>query len=339
MLAAPTTCERRDRAARQHRDTEIRRCATRRLRVVAALPGRFRGPRRHEQRRPATPRGPLRRPARVSRYRRGKTARAPPVETARSEWPFVLIVDPATRLMFLGFDGRLGRFDCAGKDGGEVGRGARGPPRARVLRRAHDQPGITPYSSFSPTRFFADRAGFRRLCRWKTRAKQRAPKVSAATVNLIQRMARENRFWGGRTHPRRAPQARHPCQQVSHSEVHALRPPTAAVRANGRPSLRNHADDIWACDFLQIYDALLPSDPRLHDHRARLASPSPRLGARLPLPGLPTSFARRRLGPRGRASSSETTTTSLMPNSTASPTTLARASSAALPGSPCECDL
>ena len=57
-----------------------------------------------------------------------------------------------------------------------------------------------------------------------------------------------------RAHARRVAQARHPRQHEDGSEIHALRPrrPSGQTWAT---FLRNHASDIWSCDFLQLSDA------------------------------------------------------------------------------------
>src|SRR5918911_1443786 len=40
------------------------------------------------------------------------------------------------------------------------------------------------------------RAGFRLVWRWRSTARSRRPRVSQETVDLIRRLARENRLWG-----------------------------------------------------------------------------------------------------------------------------------------------
>lgn len=100
------------------------------------------------------------------------------------------------------------------------------------------------------------RAGFRALWRRRTRTRTRVPRVPAGTVSLIERMARENRLWGAE---RIRGELRKFGIQLSkrtiQKHLRRIRPP----RPSGQTwatFLRNHADDIWACDFLQTYDAL-----------------------------------------------------------------------------------
>jgi transposase InsO family protein len=59
---------------------------------------------------------------------------------------------------------------------------------------------------------------------------------------------------GSRTHPRRAPEARRPRFEADDPEVHA---PGSRSRPWGQSwstFLRNHLDQVWAGDFLQLYD-------------------------------------------------------------------------------------
>ena len=83
-----------------------------------------------------------------------------------------------------------------------------------------------------------------------------ASRVSAATVDLIQRMARENRLWGAeRIRSELLKLAIRVSKRTIQKHMRCARPP----RRSGQTwatFLRNHADDIWACDFLQTYDAL-----------------------------------------------------------------------------------
>ena len=62
---------------------------------------------------------------------------------------------------------------------------------------------------------------------------------------------------GRGAHSRRAARARDPSQQAHHPEIHAQRAAIAPVRADLGAVPANHANEIWACDFLQTYDALL----------------------------------------------------------------------------------
>jgi putative transposase len=98
------------------------------------------------------------------------------------------------------------------------------------------------------------RDGFRLLWRWKSKpTKPPAPRVSPDVVELIRRMATENRLWG-------AERIRGELLKLG---IHvAKRTVQRHMRASGRPLppreqswhtfLHNHT--VWACDFLQVYD-------------------------------------------------------------------------------------
>ena len=98
------------------------------------------------------------------------------------------------------------------------------------------------------------REGFRLLWRWKSQpTKPPAPRVSPDVVELIRRMAKENRLWGAERirgellklgiHVAKRTIQRHVC------EGHRPLPPRGQ---NWHTFLRNHT--VWACDFLQTYD-------------------------------------------------------------------------------------
>jgi len=98
------------------------------------------------------------------------------------------------------------------------------------------------------------RQGFHLFWKRKSRTIARQPKIPLETVTLIKEMAANNRLWGAeriqgellklnikvakRTIQRYMRQARPP------------RPPNQTWPT----FLRNHASEIWACDFLQIHD-------------------------------------------------------------------------------------
>jgi putative transposase len=94
--------------------------------------------------------------------------------------------------------------------------------------------------------------------RLKSKAKSRIgrPPIPAETVRWIRRLARENRLWG----------AERIRGELLKLEMGAARSTVPKYLQNLRPVtsgnqtcatfLRNHAVDIWVCDFLQTYDAL-----------------------------------------------------------------------------------
>ena len=101
------------------------------------------------------------------------------------------------------------------------------------------------------------RSGFRLLWRRKTRAPSNVPRLAPDVVNLITRLARENRLWG-------AERIRGELLKLA-IHVSKRTVPKYMRRARGpRPTgqrwatfLHNHSRQIWTCDFLQTYDVLL----------------------------------------------------------------------------------
>jgi putative transposase len=102
----------------------------------------------------------------------------------------------------------------------------------------------------------------RDLFRWvwrrksKPKKKQGRPPLADKVIALIKRMAEENRTWGAR---RIRGELLKLGLRVSKSaiqkyiqEVRKSHP----SKQNWSAFLRNHANQIWACDFLQTYDAL-----------------------------------------------------------------------------------
>lgn len=99
------------------------------------------------------------------------------------------------------------------------------------------------------------RQGFKLL--WRRRSKRgRRPGTSGETIALIERMARNNRLWGAeRIRGELLKLGIHLAKRTIQKYMRRVRDP----RPRG-PSwstfLHNHADVIWACDFLQTYDLL-----------------------------------------------------------------------------------
>jgi len=98
------------------------------------------------------------------------------------------------------------------------------------------------------------RAGFRALWRRKSHPGPGRPPLAAATVALIRRMAAENPLWG-------AERLRGALGKLGVRV--AKRTIQTSLRCAGTPRprgqawstfLRNHAETIWACDFLPVTD-------------------------------------------------------------------------------------
>ncbi|MDP9317180.1 MAG: integrase core domain-containing protein [Chloroflexota bacterium] len=100
------------------------------------------------------------------------------------------------------------------------------------------------------------RAGFRLLWKRKSRAASREPKIPLETIALIKDMAMNNRLWGAeRIQGELLKLNMKVAKRTIQRYMRQARPP----RSDGQtwPTfIRNHAHDIWACDFLQVTDML-----------------------------------------------------------------------------------
>jgi transposase InsO family protein len=98
------------------------------------------------------------------------------------------------------------------------------------------------------------RAGFRRFWKWKSRTTIRESKLAPETIALIKELATNNRLWGadrirGELLKRGINVAKRTIQR-SMRQGHPSRPRGQTWAT----FLHNHANDIWACDFLQVTD-------------------------------------------------------------------------------------
>lgn len=100
------------------------------------------------------------------------------------------------------------------------------------------------------------RAGFRLFWRWRSAPRSRRPRVPTETVDLIVRMARENRLWGAeRIRGELRKLGIRVCKRTIQRYVRRARP----RRPSGQTWStfpRAHANEIWACDFLEVTDLL-----------------------------------------------------------------------------------
>jgi putative transposase len=98
------------------------------------------------------------------------------------------------------------------------------------------------------------RGGFRLLWRWRSRStKPPAPRVSPDVVELIRRMAAENRLWGAeRIRGELLKLGIHVAKRTVQRHMRDRRNPAPPRGQNWHTFLRNHT--VWACDFLQVYD-------------------------------------------------------------------------------------
>jgi len=100
------------------------------------------------------------------------------------------------------------------------------------------------------------RQGFRLFWRRKSRSQTRAPGIPATTITLIQEMASNNRLWGvKRIQGELLKLDIRVAKRTIARYIRQVRP----LRPHGQrwaTFLQNHAREIWACDFLQLHDAL-----------------------------------------------------------------------------------
>src|SRR5436305_7760407 len=95
---------------------------------------------------------------------------------------------------------------------------------------------------------------FRLLWKRKSKAVSRKPKVAEETIALIREMARDNRLWGAeRMRGELLKLGLRVCKCTIQKYMRAVR--THQPRGQTWATfLRNHAAQIWACDFLQVTD-------------------------------------------------------------------------------------
>lgn len=98
------------------------------------------------------------------------------------------------------------------------------------------------------------REAFRLFWRHKSKTLFHKPRVAAETIMLIREMATKNRLWGAeRIRGELLKLDIHVCKRT----IQKYMSPIRTHQTGGQKwatFLRNHATDIWACDFLQITD-------------------------------------------------------------------------------------
>ncbi len=103
------------------------------------------------------------------------------------------------------------------------------------------------------------RQGFRLYWRYKSRSVAPKPKVAAETEALIKEMAAQNRLWGAeRIRGEILRLGIHVCKRTIQKYMRHARTPRRGGQ-NWSTFLRNHAKEIWACDFLPVTDLFFGS--------------------------------------------------------------------------------
>jgi putative transposase len=95
---------------------------------------------------------------------------------------------------------------------------------------------------------------FRLYWKRKSKAPTRKPTVAEGTISLIRQMARENRLWGAeRIRGELLKLGFRVCKRTIQKYMRGVR--TQEPRGQTWATfLRNHAAQVWACDFLQVTD-------------------------------------------------------------------------------------
>jgi putative transposase len=97
------------------------------------------------------------------------------------------------------------------------------------------------------------RAGFRALCRWRSRTRP-ASRLASETAVLVRSMASANRLWGAeRIRGELLKLGICVSKRTVQKYMRAVRKGTPGGQ-RWSTFLRNHARETWACDFLQAYD-------------------------------------------------------------------------------------
>lgn len=98
------------------------------------------------------------------------------------------------------------------------------------------------------------RAGFRLFWRFKSRAKPQPTRLALETIALIQQMATENLTWGAeRIRGELLKLGIRAAKRTIQKYLSGVRPARSRSQS-WRTFLKNHAHEIWACDFLPVVD-------------------------------------------------------------------------------------
>jgi putative transposase len=100
------------------------------------------------------------------------------------------------------------------------------------------------------------RQGFKLLWRRRSRRGRHRPRTSGDTIALIERMVRNNRLWGAeRIRGELLKLGIRIAKRTIQKHLRRSRDPRPPGQS-WATFLRNHGNEVWACDFLQVYDLL-----------------------------------------------------------------------------------
>ncbi len=98
------------------------------------------------------------------------------------------------------------------------------------------------------------RQGFQLFWKFKSRNRNGRPKLATETIALIQRMAAENHLWGAeRIHGELLKLGFRVAKRTVQKYIARVHPSQASSQS-WSTFLKNHAKDVWACDFLPVID-------------------------------------------------------------------------------------
>jgi putative transposase len=98
------------------------------------------------------------------------------------------------------------------------------------------------------------RQGFKLLWKIKSKPKKREPRIDQQTIELIRKMAAENPLWGAERIRGELLKLNISVSKRTIRKYMKLVRPVRPTNQNWKTFLKNHADQVWACDFLPIVD-------------------------------------------------------------------------------------
>ncbi len=100
------------------------------------------------------------------------------------------------------------------------------------------------------------RQGFKLFWRLKSRARPGRPRLAPDLVRLIQQMAAQNPCWGAeRIRGELLKLGFHVAKDTIQTYLRRVRPPRSPSQ-DWNTFLKNHAKEVWACDFLPVMDLI-----------------------------------------------------------------------------------
>lgn len=98
------------------------------------------------------------------------------------------------------------------------------------------------------------RQGFRLFWTFKSRRRGGRPPLASETVALIQQIAQKNRLWGAERIRGEVLKLGFPVAERTIQKYLARIRPAKPASQTWTTFVKNHANDIWACDFLPVID-------------------------------------------------------------------------------------